>query len=261
MELIAADVRACGDGKGDAWVRSVAGLLGVGFDALRQRVMQRRQENRARWMFQMLEDVETCPGPADQGETLDAAPTTVMADARRSIRAIGGTGRTRRRRNGSRRSARFIGRVCAPPRQHPGIFKPRLRARRDARARRRTPGCPIRRPAPRWCWVGPTRAARCRRGWPSSAISRWSHRPAIPAPRLCPLKAIVNSKRETHRGLAKALDHRHAPRRYRARDRDAALLGGYPSPLPWRGGRGRFTSPPGRCRLSRAPSSRGRGVF
>ena len=42
VELIAADARVHGDGKDDAFIRLVAGLLGVGFDELRQREMQRR---------------------------------------------------------------------------------------------------------------------------------------------------------------------------------------------------------------------------
>ncbi|MEY2877761.1 MAG: hypothetical protein RLZZ15_141, partial [Verrucomicrobiota bacterium] len=42
IELIAADARPHADGKEDAFLRLVAGLLGVGFDDLRQREMQRR---------------------------------------------------------------------------------------------------------------------------------------------------------------------------------------------------------------------------
>lgn len=42
-EHVAADARPQGDGKEDAFVRLVAGLLGVGFDELRQREQQRRQ--------------------------------------------------------------------------------------------------------------------------------------------------------------------------------------------------------------------------
>ena len=41
-EHVAADARPQGDGKEDAFVRLVAGLLGVGFDELRQRELQRR---------------------------------------------------------------------------------------------------------------------------------------------------------------------------------------------------------------------------
>ena len=41
-EHVAADARPQGDGKEDAFVRLVAGLLGVGFDELRRREMQRR---------------------------------------------------------------------------------------------------------------------------------------------------------------------------------------------------------------------------
>jgi eukaryotic-like serine/threonine-protein kinase len=42
-EVVAADARPHADGKGTAFVRLVAGLLGVGFDELRQRELQRRQ--------------------------------------------------------------------------------------------------------------------------------------------------------------------------------------------------------------------------
>ena len=42
-EHVAADARPQGDGKENAFVRLVAGLLGVGFDELRQREQQRRQ--------------------------------------------------------------------------------------------------------------------------------------------------------------------------------------------------------------------------
>lgn len=42
-EHVAADARPQGDGKEDAFVRLVSGLLGVGFDELRQRELQRRQ--------------------------------------------------------------------------------------------------------------------------------------------------------------------------------------------------------------------------
>ena len=41
-EHVAADARPQGDGKEDAFVRLVSGLLGVGFDELRQRELQRR---------------------------------------------------------------------------------------------------------------------------------------------------------------------------------------------------------------------------
>lgn len=41
-EVVAADARSQGDGKEDAFVRLVAGLLGVGFDELRQREQARR---------------------------------------------------------------------------------------------------------------------------------------------------------------------------------------------------------------------------
>jgi tetratricopeptide (TPR) repeat protein len=47
LELIAADARAHADGRENAFIRLVAGLLGVGFDDLRQREQQRRQ--RRRW--------------------------------------------------------------------------------------------------------------------------------------------------------------------------------------------------------------------
>ncbi len=42
-DLVAADARPEGDGRSDAFVRLVAGLLGVGFDELRLREYQRRQ--------------------------------------------------------------------------------------------------------------------------------------------------------------------------------------------------------------------------
>jgi tetratricopeptide (TPR) repeat protein len=41
-EVVAADARPHADGKEDAFIRLVAGLLGVGFDGLRQRELQRR---------------------------------------------------------------------------------------------------------------------------------------------------------------------------------------------------------------------------
>ena len=41
-EVVAADARPHGDGKNAAFIRLVAGLLGVGFDELRQRELQRR---------------------------------------------------------------------------------------------------------------------------------------------------------------------------------------------------------------------------
>lgn len=43
LELIAADARPHADGRENAFIRLVAGLLGVGFDDLRQRELQRRQ--------------------------------------------------------------------------------------------------------------------------------------------------------------------------------------------------------------------------
>ena len=42
-EVVAADARPHGDGKNTAFLRLVSGLLGVGFDELRQRELQRRQ--------------------------------------------------------------------------------------------------------------------------------------------------------------------------------------------------------------------------
>ena len=42
-EIVAADARPHGDGREGAFVRLLAGLLGVGFDELRQRELQRRQ--------------------------------------------------------------------------------------------------------------------------------------------------------------------------------------------------------------------------
>lgn len=114
VELIAADARAHGDGKDDAFIRLVAGLLGVGFDELRQREMQRRhrrmfwvtasslagmaitlglavlalrarddaqrrQENSELVMAQMLEDLETRLKKADQLGALDDVAKKVMA--------------------------------------------------------------------------------------------------------------------------------------------------------------------------------------
>jgi hypothetical protein len=48
-EVVAADARPQGDGKEDAFVRLVSGLLGVGFDELRQRELQRRHR-RLTWI-------------------------------------------------------------------------------------------------------------------------------------------------------------------------------------------------------------------
>jgi len=114
VEVIAADARAHGDGKDDAFIRLVAGLLGVGFDELRQREMQRRhrrmfwvtaislvgmaitlglavlairarddaqrrQENSELVMAQMPEDVETRLKKAHQLGALDDVAKKVMA--------------------------------------------------------------------------------------------------------------------------------------------------------------------------------------
>src|SRR6185436_8309435 len=49
VELIAADARLHADGKDDAFIRLVAGMLGVGFDDLRQRELQRRNR-RMMWI-------------------------------------------------------------------------------------------------------------------------------------------------------------------------------------------------------------------
>ena len=48
-EVVAADARPHADGKEDAFVRLVSGLLGVGFDELRQRELQRRHR-RMTWI-------------------------------------------------------------------------------------------------------------------------------------------------------------------------------------------------------------------
>ena len=114
VELIAGDSRAHGDGKDGAFIRLVAGLLGVGFDELQQREMQRRhrrmfwitasslvgmaitlglavlairarddaqrrQENSELVRARMLEDLETRLKKADQPETLDDAAKKVPA--------------------------------------------------------------------------------------------------------------------------------------------------------------------------------------
>ncbi len=114
VELIAGDARAHGDGKDGAFIRLVAGLLGVGFDELQQREMERRQrrmfcitasslvgmaitlglavlairarddaprrqENSELVMARMLEDLETRLKKADQLETLDDAAKKVPA--------------------------------------------------------------------------------------------------------------------------------------------------------------------------------------
>lgn len=113
VELIAADAREQGDGRHDAFVRLIAGMLGVGFDDLRQRELhrrhrrmtwiaiastagmsimmgltvlamrarndaQRRQENSELVMAQMLEDLESRLKKADQLEALDDAAKKVM---------------------------------------------------------------------------------------------------------------------------------------------------------------------------------------
>jgi eukaryotic-like serine/threonine-protein kinase len=49
VELIAADARTHADGKETAFIRLVAGLIGVGFDELRQRELQRRRR-RTTWI-------------------------------------------------------------------------------------------------------------------------------------------------------------------------------------------------------------------
>jgi tetratricopeptide (TPR) repeat protein len=113
IELIAADARPHADGKDDAFLRLVAGLLGVGFDDLRQRELQRRhrrliwitsgavagmaltaglavyalrerddarrrQENSETVMARMLDDLRTRLGKADRLDALDATGREVL---------------------------------------------------------------------------------------------------------------------------------------------------------------------------------------
>ena len=113
-EHVAADARAEGDGKDDAFIRIIAGLLGVGFDDLRQREQQRRlrrltwiaagsgvgmaitvslaalawrarndaqrrQEKSESMMAQMLESLEARLKKADQLDALDETSKNVMA--------------------------------------------------------------------------------------------------------------------------------------------------------------------------------------
>lgn len=114
VELIAADAREHADGKGDAFIRLVAGMLGVGFDDLRQREMQRRhrrrmwiaigataglaitiglvslalvarndarrrQQNSEEYMAKMLERLKTRLEKADRLDVLDEAGANAMA--------------------------------------------------------------------------------------------------------------------------------------------------------------------------------------
>jgi hypothetical protein len=46
-EPIAADARPHGDGKINAKIKLIAGMLGVGFDALKQRELQRLKKRKA----------------------------------------------------------------------------------------------------------------------------------------------------------------------------------------------------------------------
>ena len=114
VELIAADARSHGDGKETAFIRLVAGLLGVGFDELRQRELQRRhrrmtwiaigsaagmaitlglaalafvarndaqrrQEKSEALMARMLDDLKTRLEKADRLDALDATGNDAMA--------------------------------------------------------------------------------------------------------------------------------------------------------------------------------------